>query len=94
MPEPKEPPCWFRRLQDSRMEIMLRAGDVKVRASGREAEMFELVEWFEDKTGKRVSSPEWRRPARSGARPIPGQVELDDVGEVTMPELSSGDTLP
>lgn len=90
----KVPDCWFRRLTDERMEIMLRADGVKVRASGPEATMFELVEWFEDKTGKRVSSPAWRRPPRTGPHAIPGQVELDDVGEpLAMTELSSDDTL-
>lgn len=79
------------------MEIMLRDDEngVKLRASGAEGEMFGLVEWFEDLTGKRVSSPAWRRPPRRGPRPIPGQVELDDVGEpLAMQELSSDDTLP
>jgi hypothetical protein len=77
------------------MEVMLRHGDLKLRASGPEERVWELVEWFEDKSGKRVSSPTWRRPPRSGPRQIPGQVELDDVGEpLAMTELSSDDTLP
>jgi hypothetical protein len=98
LPTEREPACWFRRLnrEVASMEVMLRHGDLKLRASGPEATMFELVEWFEDRTGKVVTSPTWRRPPRSGPRPIPGQVELDDVGSpyVAMTELSSDDTLP
>lgn len=71
---------WFRKLDGDRLEIYLRVErtkgieDRKIRASGPEAEMFELVDWFEAKTGLRVSA-EWRR-VRKGPRPIDGQTEL------------------
>jgi hypothetical protein len=44
--------------------------------------MYELVDWFEEKTGLRVESPHWRR-VRTGPRPIEGQIAL------TMGELPS-----
>jgi hypothetical protein len=56
---------WFRKLADDRLEIFLKAEGRKVRAHGPRAEMFELVEWFEEKTGVAVRG-EWRRPPRRG----------------------------
>lgn len=79
---------WFRRLEGDRLEIYLKVErvrgveDRKIRASGPEEEMFELVTWFEEKTGMQVSSPTWRR-VRSGPKQIPGQIGL------AMEELSS-----
>lgn len=97
MPEqPKPPDNWFRKLQDGRMEVALRAKGVKVRASGTEEQMQDLVFWFEVTTDSTVEGPTWKRPLRTGPRPIPGQVEIDDPGEppLAMPELSSDATLP
>jgi hypothetical protein len=55
LPTEREPACWFRRLnrEVASMEVMLRHGDLKLRASGPEEHIWELVEWFEDKSGKR-----------------------------------------
>lgn len=70
---------WFRRLQDDRLEIYLKVDRTagvqprKIRASGPEAEMNELADWFEQKAGLRVAAP-WRTVK---ANPIPGQIELD-----------------
>lgn len=77
---------WFRRLENGRLEIHLKVRDVegiqdrKIRASGPEAEMFELVTWFEEKTGMLVASPKWRR-VRTGPKPMAGQIELE-IGEL------------
>lgn len=76
---------WFRKLDDGRLEIYLKVdGDDgrKIRASGPEAEMYELVDWFEEKTGLKVNSEQWRR-VRKGPRPIEGQTSM-------IPELPSG----
>lgn len=79
---------WIRRINGDRLEIFLKVEavegqpDRKIRASGPEADMMELVVWFEDRTGFRVSSPVLPRRA---PRPIAGQIEL------TMGELSSED---
>lgn len=82
---------WIRRLNDEgRLEIYLRVTNVsgmrdrKIRASGPADEMMELVEWFEEKTGMRVSSPVLPRKA---PKPIPGQLDL------TLGELSSDATV-
>jgi hypothetical protein len=82
---------WVRRLNGDRLEIFLKVErcdgqpDRKIRASGPEAEMVELVEWFEEKTGLRVSSPVLPRRV---AAPIPGQVSLDltEIGELASEE--------
>lgn len=94
--KPKPPDCWLRKLQNDRLEICLKSDGVKVRASGTEEQMQDLVFWFEVATGRTVSAPTWKRPLRTGPRPIPGQVEIDDTGEppLAMPELSSDATLP
>lgn len=78
---------WIRKLQGDRLEIFLKVErldsqpDRKIRASGPQVEMVELVEWFEEKTGMRVSSPVL--PRRVPA-PIPGQVgfDLTEIGEL------------
>lgn len=71
---------WFRQLDGDRMEIFLKvesksAPDRKLRASGPTEEMYELVDWFEQNTGLRFSSPKWRR-VRKGHRPLAGQVDM------------------
>jgi hypothetical protein len=58
--------AWWAQLQDGNIEIFLRVANVKgvtdrkIRAHGPEAEMFELVEWFEKQTGLHVRGT-WRR---------------------------------
>lgn len=74
---------WFRELADDRLEVFLKAKNRKVRAHGRRDEMFELVAWFEEKTGVAVKG-EWKRPLSRGPRPYPGQESLD-LTEVTEP---------
>lgn len=67
---------WFRRLTDEKcIEIFLKANGVRVRATGEEEAMYELVDWFESQTGVRVEHPNWRR-VRVGPRPIEGQLTL------------------
>lgn len=80
---------WFRKLEGERLEIFLKHGDRKVRAHGPEADMFELVEWFEDKTGVQIQGG-WRRPPRSGPYLHPAQQDL----EVQIAELESGGPPP
>lgn len=75
----KEPANWFRKLQDERLEVSLRANGVKLRASGPEATIYELVEWFEQKTGRAVAGTNWHRPLRTGPRPMPGQLAITEL---------------
>lgn len=64
---------WIRDLTNDRLEIFLRVGERKVRASGPADEMSELVSWFEEKSGRAIHSPVLpKRPPRQ----IPGQLEL------------------
>lgn len=91
---------WFRKLVFGRIEIFLKVdtedGPVKLRASGKEDDMFELVDWFEGKTGLKVESPSWRR-VRTGPKPMAGQTSM--IEEVTgdpdgdVQKLRSGDTV-
>lgn len=80
----QKPPVegWLRRLEPGddgtgRLEIHLKARDakIKVRASGTEEQMYELVEWFEGATGVKVDHPTWRR-VRRGPAPMPNQLTL------------------
>lgn len=84
------------------MEIFLKLTDeqgnptVKIRASGPESEMGELIDWFERVTGLAVNIPEtkWRRLHR-GPRPTVGQQSMFDTAPVEMTQLSSQDaTVP
>lgn len=76
---------WFRKLADGQLEIFLKAGKHKIRAHGPEADMYELVEWFEDKAGVKVQG-DWKRPPRRGPRVLEGQTSLLEVDEVTEPQ--------
>lgn len=80
---------WFRELADDRLEVFLKAEGRKVRAHGRREEMFELVEWFEEKTGVAVKG-EWLRPSRRGPRPIKGQLDMTEMTE-PMPDEPAPD---
>ncbi len=86
--------AWFRQLQGNRLEVFFRVvglsgqPDRKIRASGPAAEMNELADWFESKTGMTVHAP-WRTLTR---KPMPGQLGMDL--ELTMGELSSDATIP
>lgn len=73
---------WFRKLADGQLEIFLKSGQHKVRAHGPEADMYELVEWFEDKAGVKVQG-DWKRPPRRGPRVLEGQTSLLEMAEVT-----------
>lgn len=79
---------WIRQLDNDRLEIFLRVQNVrgnqdrKIRASGPREEMYELVDWFETKTGLTVNVPDRKR---TGPKPLPGQTAL------TMGELPSGE---
>lgn len=66
---------WFRKLKDDRLEVFLQAEGLKLRASGAEADIWRLVEQFEELTGVAVEG-EWRRPPRTGSRPLEGQLSL------------------
>lgn len=78
---------WFRDLNDGRLEIFLKKGGRKLRASGPEEEMYELAEWFEQHAGATVYGTVQRwRMERRGPRPIPGQLAL---GQATGTEPSS-----
>lgn len=78
---------WVRKLEGDRLEIFLKVErmqgvrDRKIRASGPTQEMYELVDWFEGKTGLTVNVPD--RP-RTGPRPIAGQIGMElDMGQMT-----------
>lgn len=77
---------WVRPLEGDRIEIFLKVErvrglqDRKIRASGPSEEMYELVDWFEQKTGLSVNVPNRKR---TGPKPLPGQTSL------TMGELPS-----
>jgi hypothetical protein len=79
---------WVSQLDGDRLEIYLKVENAegidsrKIRASGPTADMYELVDWFEAKTGMRVNVP--NRP-HTGPKPMAGQMEL------TMGELPSED---
>jgi hypothetical protein len=77
---------WFRQLDGGRVEIYLKCDDRKIRCSGPEEDMFELVDWFESRTGLRVESPSWRRVRRGP--PVP-----DNQMALVVPELSSDATV-
>lgn len=86
---------WIRQLEGvKRLEIFLKVEgaegqpDRKIRASGPQDEMLELVEWFEGKTGMHVESPILPRRV---PKPIPGSLTFD-LGDVPTSELESGDT--
>lgn len=80
------------------MEIFLKLTDdqgdsaVKIRASGPESEMGELIDWFERVTGLTVHLPQtkWRRLHR-GPRPVQGQIGFFPPEPVEMTQLSSQD---
>ena len=81
-PAPKRTECWFRPLRDDRLEIYLvgtalNGEPVKVRASGAQEAIWELVEWFEQITGREVVG-DWRRPPRIGPRPMAGQLSITE----------------
>ncbi len=78
---------WFRQLKGGRLEVHL-VGSVegvplKMRASGPEDAIWKAVSMFEEMTGVAVEG-EWRRPPRTGARPLDGQLTI-------MEQLESGD---
>lgn len=82
---------WFRELADDRLEVFLKAEGRKVRAHGPRAEVFELVEWFEAKTGVAVKA-DWRRPPRRGPRPLKGQLDMLHTDEPIPEEPTPDDT--
>lgn len=77
---------WFHDLLHGRLEVFFKTDDLKVRASGSDAEMNELADWFERKTGLVVNG--LPRRARKGPTPLPGQLALDSAPTL---ELSSQD---
>lgn len=96
---------WVSQLDGGRVEIFLKverfdgAADYKIRSSGPEADMMELVDFFERKTGLRVEVPHMQR-ARRGPKPIDGQTMLlmgdrpdDTPDDDGTRQLSSGATV-
>lgn len=72
---------WFQRLNDGRVEVFLKLGDeLKLRAHGTEAQMNELLDWFEKETNLTVNVS-WRQRK---AEPIPGQLDLLDLTEAQL----------
>lgn len=82
---------WFKDLDDGRIEVFLKAAnipgveDCKVRASGKEEAVHEIVTWFEDWTNLAVNIP---RRVRRGPKQMAGQMSLEAT-----PELSLDDTV-
>lgn len=73
---------WFRALKDDRLEVCLAGHSadgvgIKMRASGPAADIWRMVEMFEEMTGKEVVG-DWRRPPRIGPRPLDGQLSIMD----------------
>lgn len=66
---------WFRELKDDRLEVSLRVEAMKMRASGPTADVWRLVERFEELTGVEITG-DWRRPPRVGPRALEGQLDL------------------
>lgn len=71
---------WFRPLKDDRLEVYLVGKTlddvpIKVRASGAAVHVWRVVEMFEEMTGKEVVG-DWKRPPRTGARPLAGQLSI------------------
>jgi hypothetical protein len=80
------------------MEIFLKvtnvkdtSQEVKIRASGPESEMGELIFWFERVTGLTVQIPETSWRLDRGGRPTPGQGALFEAPPIQMRQLSSHD---
>lgn len=98
MPAPRAPrkpkiEGWIRRLENGRLEIFLKVEDSspldrKIRASGPDSDMLELVEWFEEKTGLQVSSPVLPKRVKP---PMPGSQPLFEIGDEATSELESED---
>lgn len=71
---------WIQELEGGRLEVFLKTEGVpgqpdrKIRCSGPEADMVELVQWFEGKTGLQVNH---RRLPRRSLKPIPGQIAIE-----------------
>lgn len=70
---------WIKSLDNDRLEIFLKTEGVlgiedrKIRASGKRDEMYELVDWFEAKTGLTVNVPQ---RLRTGPQPLAGQMDM------------------
>lgn len=76
---------WFRQLDGGRIEIFLKVSyrghperDYKIRAHGLEEDMYELVAWFEARTGTAVQG-NWRR-VNTGPTPGDNHLTLDIEG--------------
>lgn len=69
---------WFRPLKDDRLEVCLKVNGLRLRASGPELDVWALVEQFEQRTGVAIDG-EWRRPPRTGQRPLEGQLTMDQL---------------
>lgn len=88
---------WVAPLVNGRLEIFLKTAnlpgqpDRKIRASGSEEEMDELLDWFEQRSGMRVEVPNRKRVHR-GPKPPEGQMVLT-MGVGPSAELSSDATL-
>lgn len=73
---------WFRPLKDDRLEVCL-AGQtpdgvaIRMRASGAQEPIWQVVAMFEEMTGKEVVG-DWKRPPRTGSRPIEGQLSITE----------------
>lgn len=74
----KQTDAWHRELNDGRSEIMCRAPGYRLRVSGPEEFVWDVVELFEERTGLTVQSE--RRPRRRQRVP---------TGQLTMTELES-----
>lgn len=68
---------WFRKLKGDRLEVCIKASGLRMRASGPELDVWKLVEAFEERTGVAIDG-EWRRPPRTGSRPLEGQLTLGE----------------
>jgi hypothetical protein len=76
----KQTDAWHRRLHSGALEVMCRTQGIRMRVSGPDDWVWEMVELFEDRTGLAVQSDS--RPPRRKR-----QIE----GQLSMTELESGD---
>jgi hypothetical protein len=74
-PAEKATDGWFRDLKDGRLEVMLKTPYTRVRMSGHPDQVWEIVELFEEWTGRQVNG-EWKRPPGRGAKPMEGQTDI------------------
>lgn len=68
---------WYRQLAGDRIEVCLKAGGLRMRASGHETLIWHLIGEFEKLTGAEAVG-EWKRPLPKGPKQLDGQISMVD----------------